>query len=140
MLYNGEVRGNVAFVHEMSKKYFNRLNAPNYRLDYTKERIFTINAVFYFKKNSELRNQFNRKLRAFSQSGIIDHWIREYTDDRKLYQKYEQKQTPQLKIQSFIAIFTICGCLLLLSIIVFVLEWYSTRYDFIKWVIDFFTY
>lgn len=139
-MFEGKVLGDVAFVHELTKKYFNNLNVPHHRLEYTKDRVYMISPIFYFEKNSKLRNPFNRHIRLYDQSGLISYWVRQFTDDKKIEQKYKQKIIPKLKFRNITGVLEICGGLYLFSVIVFILEIYSRRFKFVQCIIDFFTY
>lgn len=136
-MFNGDTASDVAFVHEQTKKYFNRLNAPHSILDYTKDQVFLIAPVFLFEKNSILRQSFNHFLRLYDQSGLINHWIDQYTNEKK---STDQTTTPQLKMKNIAALLIICNCLYSLGTVIFVMELLTSRCLLLKRGIEFITY
>lgn len=138
--------GDVAYIHERTKRYFNHINARAFhdvqrRLDYTKDRVFVIPLIFYFEKNSRLRARFNHCMSYYNQAGLINYWTKQFTEkDKKLTGKFEPKKIPQLKLQNITALLAICGCIYALSIVVFLLELFTHRFKTLKRCIDFISY
>lgn len=136
-LFDLNVEG-VSISSDLSQKAFNLKNSPNRRVAFTKDRIFMYTPVFLFRKKSALVNVFNKQLEILRETGLIEHWIKNYIDERKMMSK--QKEPTTLQIDSIRAIFQICAIMYLISIVVFILELVSVKYRRIKEILDYFTY
>lgn len=139
-IFSRNNQDDVLFAHELINKYFNYMNAPYRRLDYTSDTAYTIAPIFYFEKNSKLRVRLNHYLRLYDQSGLINYWIRQYTNDEKIKQKYKQEKLHKLQFKSINALLVICACICLLSIVIFMLEFFTLRFNYLNRFVDFFTY
>lgn len=138
-MINDDIHGDVIYINELTTQYFNYMNAPQ-QLGYTKDRIFTVPAVFLFKKYSRLQIPFNHLIRMYEKFGLIAHWSRQYTDNFKRKFKHERGIPPKLKLHNVQAVFEICGYLYVFSLFIFLLEILSLRFKFLKRIIEYLTY
>lgn len=136
-LYDLNIEG-VAVSSDLSQKTFNLKNSPKRRLAFTKDRLFMYSPVFLFRKKSALVNVFDKQLQTLRETGLIEFWIKNYIDERKMTSK--QKEPKPLRIDNILAAFQICGVLYLISFVVFILELISAKYRHIKQILDYFTY
>ena len=114
------------------------MNAPNRRLAFAKDRLFMFSPVFYFRKKSMLTSVFNHHFRSFREAGLIDFWVRNRIDDRKLNTKH--REPTKLHMENVIAAFQICGFMCLISFIIFILEIISVKCRRIRLAIEYLTY
>lgn len=128
----------VVLMNEITPKYFHVLNVPNRFLKYIKDRLFSQNTVFYFRKRSVLRELFNQKLRRFQEAGLVEYWVEQYTESVRT--KPNIRKATTLELKSIFGAFQICYVIYAFSCIVFLLELLSVRCHFVKYFIEFFTY
>lgn len=128
----------VVFWNEITTTYFNLMNAPHRRLFFTKDKLFSSSTVLYFRKNSVLRNLFNKKIVDVIEFGLTRYWQLNSVDARKA--KLQQKMQPVFLIKNITGALQICGIVHLISSIVFVLEVVSVRYLIIRRSLDYLTY
>lgn len=137
MLYDKNIDG-VALTHDLVQKTFNLHNSPHRRLGFTKDRIQMFSPVFVFRKKSMLTNVFNQKLTVLQEVGLIDFWIKRYTDDRA--SKSSSRLPTRLRMQNIKAVFQIGAVLYLISFAIFILEVTSGRNQRTKKILDYLTY
>lgn len=133
--FNGST---VLLVNEISVKYFNLLYHPERYLARAKDRLYMQSALFYFRKRSILRALFNEKLRRLQETGLIEFWIEEYTENIKL--KPNRKKPTNLQLENILGIFQICSFMYIFSCIVFILEMISVKVRLVKCGLNYFTY
>lgn len=137
ILYDENIEG-VALSTDLSQRSFNLENSPNRHLAFTKDRLLMYSPVFLYPKKSMLRDTLNEQMLTLRETGLIEFWIRSYTDDRK--EKIKQRDPSTLRIENIFAAFEICGILYLISFIVFILEMISRKSRIVKYALDFLTY
>lgn len=81
--------------------------------------------------------EFNRQLQSLQETGLIDYWIRNYTDTRNWHADIKPNK---LKLTSILAAFQFCAAMYVVSFIVFILEIVSAKFKRIKSIIDYITY
>ena len=137
-LKNGEITG-VAYATEPAVDYFNLLNSQNGLLRTTKDRLILQSNVFYFRQYSWTA-AIDTELHLYSQHGLTCHWMQKYksnTDDAFS----GELQTPKvLMLHSVLGGFIILATMLVISCIVLFLELLAVKFNFIRRVIEFFTY
>lgn len=126
----------VAFSSDLCLKSHN-LEHSKHRLTATKDRLFMYSPIFLFRKLSPLVMEFNKQLQSLQETGLIDYWIRNYTDTRK---PHVNRKPNKLKLTSISAAFQLCGAMYGVSIIVFILEMVSMKSKRLKRIIDYITY
>lgn len=136
-LYDDDIDG-VVLASDISQKAFNLENSPHRRLGFTKDRLFMYSPVFLFRKKSVLTTVINKQLQTLRETGLIEFWIKNYIDDRKPRSK--QREPTKLRMENILAAFQICGIMYFVSLLVFVLELFSVKYEKVKRVLDYFTY
>lgn len=136
-LYDSDIKG-VVFSSDLSQKSFNLRNSPNRRLAFSKDRLFMYSPVFFFRKKSILTTEFNEQIQTLRETGLIEFWTKNFIDDRKPESKHTQPT--KLKMKNILGAFQICGIMLLISVIVFLLEIISVKFQHIKHILDYFTY
>lgn len=118
---------------------FNSINSPHRRLSTTKDRLFTITNVIYFRKKSVLINVINEKFRRLSEAGLIQFWISRYMGERKINVKKEVQS--KLHIENVFGALRICAVSMhLMSFIVFILEMINWIHPRIKYALVCLTY
>lgn len=125
--HSDDING-VVIASDIICRYFNVMNSPHRRIEFSKDRLFLYTMVYYFPKRSPFEEIFNVKVQEFQDAGILIHYVHRY-DDRhrsKYYKSYAK--------------FQISGLFAPLGICVFILEMISKKYQRIKYFIDFFTY
>lgn len=122
---------------DLSYKSFNMLHSPYRRLGFTKDRLYMSTLVMYFHKPTVLKNIFNKEIWKHQEAGLIDFWIRNYTDDRNVK---SAKMPSKLKIESISSIFIICAITYFISFVVFVLEVISVKFHYVKFILDYLTF
>lgn len=136
-LYDSESNA-VALSTDLSQKSFNLKNSPYRRLTFTKDRIFMYSPAFLFRKKSILTDTFNKQLQTLRETGLIEFWTKNAIDVRSSRSK--RRQPSKLQMKNILAAFQICGIMYTISLIVFILEVISVRFQCIKSIIDYFTY
>lgn len=137
-IHDDDLRG-VVYSNNMQTGYFNLLNSNRRRLRMTKDRLYLLPIVMYFSKNSYLQPLFDSKLRLFSESGLLDYWSKQYSDET-LRSKYQKREPTTLEIHSIVGLLQICGALIVLSLIVVSLELLSPKIVILKRTMEYFTY
>lgn len=135
--YDSDIDG-VVFWSDMMLNNFNLKNSPYRRLSFTKDYLFSSHLVFYFRKNSPLRDLFNKKLRILIESDLIQVWISSIVDKYKV--KVKNRKQTTFHIKNIFGILQVCGVLYVISFIIFVLEMISARYLSIQHIVEYFTY
>lgn len=128
----------VVYIHAHSVEYFNLLNSPVHRLEYTESRAFINFPVFYLTKHSKYRIVFNHQLSLFIESGLIEYWSAKFLD-RNRFEKHD-KRPQKFGMGGITAILKICASLYLISIWIFIAEILSEKCIFLKKVIESLTY
>lgn len=136
-MYDNDV-SDVLFSTTLIWKYYNLINPPERRFRYTIDRLFMYCPVFYFTKNSLLKDIFNDKLQLLRETGLLEYWLRKYTDDRKT--KPNQRSPEKFGIDTISGPFEICIVMYSISFIVLILEIISVKCRRIKYYLDFLTY
>ncbi|XP_031623062.1 uncharacterized protein LOC116340616 [Contarinia nasturtii] len=136
-LSNGDIVG-VVLATDLAQKRFNLKNYPSRRLAFTKDRLYMYSPVFLFRKKSALRKVFNKQLLALREAGLIEFWTKHFIDHRKL--KDKRKPPSKLRIENLYSVFHICGIIYAISVMVFILEIFSAKYQHIKRILDYLTY
>lgn len=126
----------VVFSSDLCLKSHN-LEHSKHRLTATKDRLFMYSPTFLFRKLSPLVMEFNKQIQSLQETGLIDYWIRNYTDTRK---SHVNRKPNKLKLTSILAAFQLCGAMYVVSIIVFILEIVSAKFKRIKSILDYITY
>lgn len=137
ILYDKNIEG-VALATDLTQKAFNLQNSPRRRLAFTKDRLFMYSPVFLFRKKSMLKEVFDEQIQNLSETGFIEFWMKKYTDHRNVNKK--QRQPSKLRMENIEAAFQICGVMYLISFSVFLFELISTKYQSIKYSIDYLTH
>lgn len=134
--HDSDING-VVLSNYMSWEYFNLVNSPHRRLGFTLDRLFMYCPAFYFPKKSVLRRIFNEELHRLQETGLIEHWMKKYMDERKMI----PNQRPQkCQISRISAAFEISFVMYSISVFIFTLELLSYRYRRIKIFIEWLTY
>lgn len=137
-LYDENIEG-VVLCNDLQQKVFNLRNAPHFRVGFTKNQLFKFSPVFIFRKKSMFRRMFNDKITMLQESGHIEFWTKNYTDNRAPKTKVNQP-AKQLRMGNIAAVFQICGAIYLVSFVVFIMEIMSKRCKRLKQFIDYLTY
>lgn len=117
--------------------YFNKISNSPQRIDYTRDRIMPTILIFPFKKHSLMTTMFDEKIKMFNEAGLINRWLNENSYEKKC-PKY--KRAKSLTIINISAILKITTFMYLISGFVFVLEVLCKRCQWIRKLLDFFTY
>lgn len=106
--------------------YYNIKHARNGRpLTMLQERICLMPLCIYFRKNSYLTRPVNEKILKFINSGLITKWSKNFVDNKFLRPEKMKSffhEPRRLTMQEICGAFQICGCLYLISFIVFLFE------------------
>lgn len=130
--------GSVILTHDFILNYFNLLHFPHRRLSITKNRLFMTSSVYLFRKKSVLVEVFNQQLRLLRETGLLQHWISNYVDNRKI--KLKPIAQTHFHIENIFGILQICAVMYFISFVVFALEMIGAWYRQIKNVVDSLTY
>lgn len=115
--------------------YFNALNKRKVKILKTKEYIRLLPFCMYYRKHSCLIQPFDQEILAFTSSGLIDLWAKKF---RKSLQNKSDKNEPKpLSLKQIVGVIIMCSYLFAASLIIFILELLSTKFEAIKCVIDF---
>lgn len=115
--------------------YFNIVNDRKAVIRKSKEYIRSLTFCMYFRKHSCLIEPFNQQIAAFTSSGLINFWAKKFK--KSLQNKSGQTEPKPISVDQIVGIIIVCGGLLTVSIIVFILELLSTRIGVIKRILDF---
>lgn len=132
-----EING-VVLINDLAYRHFNLINASKKRLAFTKDPLMMYTPVFYFHKQSVLRDIFNDELHNIREAGLTEYWIKQYVDDRKA--NLNQGTPTKLQIIHIIAVFKVCSTMYAISFIVFILEIISVKNRCIRWFLDYLTF
>lgn len=100
----------------------------------SKKSIVATSYTMYFKRHSFLVGLFDKHLDRFSAAGHLAHWSKPYLYD---YPKIASDRHPQiLRLAHIEGIFPILLGILFISLFVFLLEKLSTRFRFIRRIMD----
>ena len=121
--------------------YANKLNKDNYTLTVCKQQILTFQYGIYFRKNSYLEYEFNKKISSIKANGLIDHWTSRYVDKKYLNVLPPKKEPKKLNIAQLKGGFEVWLMGLSVGIIVFLLETLAGLMNFclLKKFLDFVT-
>lgn len=133
-LHNGTAEG-VYLTSKHIIDYINLLNSDELRILYTKDVIQLLPFSVYFQKDSCILETFNRQISALTESGLIESWIERFTKQK--VRLSENAAPMQMKLDQLIGIFYITACLLILSLLLFLLELFSNYNASIKSFLDF---
>lgn len=126
----------VAFSSDLCFMSYN-LEHAQHRLAATKDRLFMFSSIYLFRKTSPLVTEFNRLLQSLQEAGLINYWIRNYTDTRKTA---ANKHRTKLEMTSILVAFQFCGAMYAVSFVVFILGLVSVKFKRVKRIIDYITY
>lgn len=73
--------------------YLNQLNHKNFTYKICREQFLTNQMVFYWHKDFYLLNEFDDKITALAENGLIDQWMKTYINSRYMNLK-EPKRGP----------------------------------------------
>lgn len=138
-MHDHEIDG-VVYCNDMQVNYFNLLNSPNRTIHFTKNRLYLMPVVFYFPKRTILKTVFNDKIRQYAEAGLIEYWVRKFTDDQSLSQRYQQRDPDKMKPKNIAGIGQICCLLIVFSSMIVLFEILAVRSTILKRIIDFLTY
>ncbi|KAI8119060.1 hypothetical protein CVS40_9366 [Lucilia cuprina] len=102
--------------------HYNYNNWNTSLLTYIEETIHSFPCVMYFKKHSMLRSSIDRKLKVFSDAGIISHIARKHVRTKFLNMNTRSEFVTKLKNQNLKGLYFISGIMFLISTVVFILE------------------
>lgn len=117
--------------------YFNAVN-PQANILKTKEYIRMVPFCMYFRKHSCLVKPFNDQLIAYKSSGLIDFWAKKFSKSSN--RKSKETQPKPMSFDQFNGLNILCICLIFFSLILFLLEILSTKFEVIKTFFDFWVY
>lgn len=135
-LTSGEWDG-VVLTNDLTVNYFNYISRSPKRIQYTRDLMRLQNPVFFFRKNSILRNMFNIKIEFCQESGLINHWVAKFKHNKN---KNKHKKPKKLGIPNILGIIKISCVMNLFSCIVLSMEILSIANKTVKRFIDFLTY
>ena len=121
--------------------YINKLNKDNYTLTVCKQHMFTFQYGIYFRKNSYLEYEVNKKISAIRANGLIEHWASSYVDIKYLNVLQPKTGPRKLNIAQLKGCFEAWFMGLGVGIIVFFLELLARLMNFclLKKFLDFVT-
>ncbi|XP_055842650.1 uncharacterized protein LOC129909601 [Episyrphus balteatus] len=95
-----------------------------------KEVIYNYQFVMYLPKHSIYLSVFNKKLRELAAAGMLSRLRSKYTKINEfiLANLMQQQKKEPLQNKRLYALYSICGLLILISIVVFCLEIFSVQY------------
>ncbi|EAT32642.1 AAEL015150-PA [Aedes aegypti] len=97
-------------------------------IDVCREFVSTYTVAIYYPKRSMLTNRFDWEIMRIQASGLMSYWINRY-GDYDFFRKVNDASHPKkLSWEHLSAVFEICGVLLGLCGVVFLLEIVSDRY------------
>lgn len=102
--------------------YENKLNKYNYTLTVCKKPLFVFQFSIYFRKNSFLEYEFNKKISAIKASGLMEHWVSRIIDANHLNALPPDTGPKKLNIAQLKGGFEVWLMGLSVGIIVFLLE------------------
>lgn len=118
--------------------YFNQINFPDYNLHFSKENLVRLSGIFYYSNDSlVLRRKFDRRIRHLQYYGLIEHYQRMFRGTKR---EIDTKEARILRLARVSPIFRICGVLLILSFLVFLLELYAYKFPMIRDIMEYLTY
>lgn len=119
-------------------EHFNHINFPNHNLHFSKEHLVRLSSIFYYSKDSvALRRKFDRRIRYLQQFGLINHYQRMF---RGIKREEDTKEARILRLARVSPIFRICGILLAISFLVFLLEVFAYKFKSVERVMEYLTY
>lgn len=127
----------VFFTNGLTVNFYNMINKSWRHIRYTRDMARIHTPVFYFRKSSILTSMFDRKIELCNESGLMIHWIANYSAKPH---RSEFSKPSQLGIASIMAILQISAIMYLIAIIVFVMEVFFHKNEYIRKFLDFFTY
>lgn len=122
--------------------YFNFKHFPKFKILKTKEYIKQLPFCIYYRKHSCLLEAFDRQIRAYTSGGLINYWADSFLKLHHLQNNNDgsEMEAKALKLNQFSGIVTICGCLIIVSVILFIFEFLSESNALVKTILDFLTY
>lgn len=119
-------------------EHFNNANFPDYSLHFTKEYLIRSSAIYQYSRDSlVLRRRFNRRITNLQHYGLIEHYQRMF---RSIKRDYDPKEARILRLTRISPIFRICGILLAISFLVFLLELVSYKFQTLRRILEYLTY
>lgn len=119
-------------------EYFNNLNFPRRHLQFTKEPLIPSSAIFYYSgKSIVLRYRCNTRLMLLQTHGLDVYYQRMF---RGIKHNYFRKEAKVLKLSRVSPIFRICGILLAISCMLFLLECFAYKFRALARVMEYLTY
>lgn len=115
--------------------YINVVNYAHANVFKTKEYIRTVPFCLYYKKYSCLVEPFNEQITAYTSSGLINFWIKKFRKSRE--EKTAPNRRKPVSMIQINGIIILCSYLIIFSLIVFVLELLSIKFELIKIFLDF---
>lgn len=135
-LQSGKLDG-IFFSNDVTVNYYNLINRSWRQIRYTRDIVRPHTPVFYFRKSSILTLLFDRKIEICNESGLTIHWIAKY---RYRPKKSKYRKPSKLEIASIMAILQISAIMYSIAFVVFIMEMFSHKIEYIRKVLDFFTY
>lgn len=119
----------VVFQYLTNALYTNQNNYKNFTLKWCRESLMTNHWVIYFRKGFYLVDEVNDKIRMFKTSGITNHMMGRYADE-KFKKKVDGSDGPRkLTVDQFVGMFQLWGFGLVVATVFFICE-----LVFFKWV------
>lgn len=84
--------------------YFNKDPEKSFTFKFLEQPLAVLPVVNYFRKDSHLVKEFNKKLRAFKFSGLIDYWTNLYMK-RKFARTKDESGPKPLTVETIIGTF-----------------------------------
>ena len=112
--------------------YLNQVNYKNFTYRICKENFINNRMVFYFQKDFYLLNQFNEKIEALHENGLINKWRSKFVDSRFANIKQISSGPMPLTVFHLLGSFEILAGMLMFCVAVFVFELLGQQNNFIN--------
>lgn len=136
--HDSEIDG-VLFSNKENAIFFNVMNFPHRHLSFTKDQLLSGSRVYYFPKNSILKDVFNRRIQIFHESGLINFWYvqRILVNNNKNLKEMSQSA---LHIENVFGVIYVCATMYLISFVVFFCEVISLICPPLRLILNFLNY
>lgn len=119
-------------------EYFNHVNFPYRRMQFTKEPLVRLSSVFYYSKESMvLRSRCNKRILWLQAHGLDVHYQRMF---RGIKRDNIGKTAKVLQLEGISPVVRICAILLAIAFLVFLFEVFAYKFKIVALVMDYTTY
>ncbi|XP_037921282.1 uncharacterized protein LOC119658090 [Hermetia illucens] len=137
-LYDPNYKGIILYP-EVSLQYYNSLNWSRPALRKLPEKVSFLPISILFKKNSFLKQPFDKVIWQILDSGLIDFWNSKMLNRTRKVSRFNMNEPPKITMEDLEGCYRFCSFLLLLGFTVFAAEMLSLRVPRLRRLLEFYT-